>query len=132
MNENGEILPENIKMAKTFNSYFELITDSLQLFDWTSQLNTSDDKVQDVVKNFSNHPSIIKIKQKLKSKKKFSFQCVSEATFSKFVKNMLLDKATAGEIPVNVTELKIITGEKQPRMKYLFNQSVLDFVLKMC
>ena len=132
MNENGEILPENIKMAKTFNSYFELITDSLQLFDWTSQLNTSDDKVQDVVKNFSNHPSIIKIKQKLKSKKKFSFQCVSEATVSKFVKNMLLDKATAGEIPVNVTELKIITGEKQPRMKYLFNQSVLDFVLKMC
>ena len=112
MNENGEILPENIKMAKTFNSYFELITDSLQLFDWTSQLNTSDDKVQDIVKNFSNHPSIIKIKQKLKSKKKFSFQCVSEATFSKFVKNMLLDKATAGEIPVNVTELKIITGEK--------------------
>ena len=33
LNENGEIL------QKTFNSYFELIIDSLELFGWTSQLN---------------------------------------------------------------------------------------------
>ena len=32
LNENGEILTENIKMAKTFNSYFKSIADSLELF----------------------------------------------------------------------------------------------------
>ena len=37
LNENGEILTENIKIAKTFNSYFESITDSLELFDWPLQ-----------------------------------------------------------------------------------------------
>ena len=88
-------------MAKTFNSYFQFNTDSLELFNWTSQLNISDEKVPNVVKNFSNHPSIIKIKQKFKLNKKFSFQCVSEATVRKFVKSLLSDKAAAGEIPVD-------------------------------
>ena len=84
-------------MAKTFNSYFQLNTDSLELFDWTSQLNIPDEKVPNVVKNFSNYPSIIKIKQKFKLNKKFSFQCVSEVTVRKFVKSLLSDKAAAGD-----------------------------------
>ena len=52
LNKNGEILPQNIKIAKSFNSHFELITDSLDLFDWTLQLNIFEDKVQNVAKNF--------------------------------------------------------------------------------
>ena len=48
------------------------------------------------------YPSIIKIKQKFKLNKKFSFQHVSEATVRKFVKNLPSDKATAGEFPINV------------------------------
>ena len=46
------------------------------------------------VKNFLNHPSIIKIKQRFKLNK-FSLQCIFEATVRK-------EKATAGEILVNV------------------------------
>ena len=33
-NKNGEILTENMKIAKTFNKYFASVTDSLELFDW--------------------------------------------------------------------------------------------------
>ena len=33
LNKNGEILTENIKIAKTFNSYFESVTVFLELFD---------------------------------------------------------------------------------------------------
>ena len=79
-NKNGEILIEDIKKAKIFNSYFESITDSLELFDWPLESNISNGKVQNIVKNFPNHLSIIKIKQKIKLSKKFSFQYVSEAT----------------------------------------------------
>ena len=93
------MLPQNIKIAKTFNSYFGLITDSLELLDWTSQLNTSDDKVHNFVKNFSNHLSTFEIKQKFKLNNIFSFQCDSEGTVRKFVKNLPSDKATAAEIP---------------------------------
>ena len=85
-----------------FNSYFKSVTDSLELFDWPLQSNVSCDKVQNIIKRFSNHPSIIKIKHKFKLNKKFSFQCVSEATVRKVVKSLPLDKATAGEIPINV------------------------------
>ena len=51
---------------------------------------------------FSNHPSIIKIKHEFKLNKKFSFQCVPEAIVRKVVKSLPSDKATFGEIPVNV------------------------------
>ena len=38
----------------------------------------------------------------LKLNKKFSFQCVSEATIRKVMKGLPSDKSAAGEIPVNV------------------------------
>ena len=57
--------------------------------------------MQNIIKSFSNHPSIIKIKHKFKLNKKFSFQCVSETSV---MKNLPSDKATAGEILIN--ELK--------------------------
>ena len=44
----------------------------------------------------------MKVKYKFKLNKKFSFHCVSEATGRKVVKSLLSNKATAGEIPVNV------------------------------
>ena len=102
LNENGEILTENIKIAKSFNSYFESVTDSLQLFDRPLQSNISCDKVQNIIKRFSNYPNIIRIKHTFKLNKKFSFQCVYGATVRKVVKNLPSDKATAGEIPVNL------------------------------
>ena len=110
---------------KKIDSYFELIIDSLELLDWTDQLNISDVKVQNIARNFANLPSIIKIKQKLKLNKKFSVQCISEATVRKFLRNLLSDEATAGEIPVNVLknsetclfELRIFTRKKHPQMK---------------
>ena len=94
-----------MKIAKTFNSYFKSVTDSLELFDWPLQSNVSCDKVQTIIKSFSNLPSIIKIKHKVKLNQKFSFQCVSEATVRKVVKNLLSDKGTAGEIPVNILKI---------------------------
>ena len=106
LNESGEILTENIKIAKTFNSYFKSVTDCLELFNWPLQPNVSCDKVQNIIKRFSNHPSIIKIKHKFKLNKNFSFQCVSETTIRKVVKSLPSDKGTAGEVPINV--LKIV------------------------
>ena len=89
-------------IAKTFNSYFKSATDSLELFNRPLQSNVSCEKVQNIIKSFSNHPSIIKIKHKFKLNKRFSFQCASEAIVRKVVKSLFSDKATAGEIPVNV------------------------------
>ena len=56
------------KIAKTFNSSFETVTDSFNLFTWSSKVNVSDDNVQGIILNFSNHPSILKIKEKFQIK----------------------------------------------------------------
>ena len=60
------------------------------------------DKVQGIILNFSNHPSILKIKEKFQLNKRFSFQHVSEAAVRKVVKNMPSDKVSAGEIPIKI------------------------------
>ena len=58
--------------------------------------------MQNIIKSFSIHPSIIKIKHKFKLNKKFSFQSVSEATVRKVVKSFPSDQARAGKIPINL------------------------------
>ena len=91
---------ETDKIAKTFNSFLETVTDSLNFFSWSSRVNFSDDKVQGIILNFSNHPSILIIEKKFQLNKIFSFQHVSEATVRKVVKNLPSDEASAGEIPI--------------------------------
>ena len=86
-------MTENKKIEKTFNSFFETVTDSLSLFSWSSKVNFSDDKVRGFIFNFSNHPRILMIKEKFQLNKIFSFQHVSEATVRKVVKNVLLKKS---------------------------------------
>ena len=57
---------------------------------------------QGIILNFSNHPSILKIKEKCQVNKRFPFQHVSEATVRKVVKNVPSDKASAGGIPIKI------------------------------
>ena len=72
LSENGEVLTENNKIAKTFNSFFETVTDSLNLFNWSLKVKVYGGKVQGIILNFSNHPSILKINEKFQLKKIFS------------------------------------------------------------
>ena len=46
LSENDEVLTENNKISKTFNSFFEAVTDSLNLFSWSSKVKVCDDKFQ--------------------------------------------------------------------------------------
>ena len=67
-----------------------------------SEVNVCDDKVQGIIHNFPNHPSILKIKEKVQLNKRFSFQYVSEATVRKVAENLSSDKVSAGEIPIKI------------------------------
>ena len=100
--ENDRIIYENNKIAKTFNMYFESVTDSLNLFEWIGEPVNSNDEIEQILFKFSKHPSILKIKQKVKINRKFSYQSVSEDTVKNVVKNLPSDKAASGEIPVDI------------------------------
>ena len=44
--ESYRIISENNKIAKTFNTYFESVTDSLNLFQWTGESVNSNKKIE--------------------------------------------------------------------------------------
>ena len=101
--EKGELLLNNKKVADVFNSYFQSITDPLDLFKWplgsTDQIYDSIDRIID---SFWFHPSIKNIKRNYKITSKFSFKPVSEEFVKDIVNNLSSNKAAGGEIPLKI------------------------------
>ena len=65
--ENEEISNESAKAANVFNSYFESVTESLDMFNWTPEPHDqAKDFVESIIQRLSHHHSIIKIKQNIK------------------------------------------------------------------
>ena len=93
----SEFFTENNKIAKTFNSFFGTVTDSLNLFSWSSKVNVSDDKIQGIILHLTNNSSILIIKQKFQLKR-FCFQHVYKATVRKVMKNLPSNKVSVGDI----------------------------------
>ena len=83
-----KFVSENHEVANTFNTYSESITNSLNLSEWIGELVNSNDKIEQIIVKFSKHPSILKIKQKVKINSKFSFQPVSDDTVKNVVNNL--------------------------------------------
>ena len=72
--ENDKTVSENHKIAKTFNTYFDSVTDSLSLFEWIGESVNSNDKTEQSIAKLCKHLSILKIKQKVKISRKWTIQ----------------------------------------------------------
>ena len=59
--ENDRIISENNKIAKTFNTFFQSVTYSLNLFEWIGESVNSDDKIEKKLLKFSKHPSTLPV-----------------------------------------------------------------------
>ena len=91
------------KVADVFNSYFQSITDSLNLLEW--HLGSTDqiyDSIDRIIYSFRFHLSIKNIKRNYKITKKFSFKPVSEEFVKDIVNNLSSNKAAGGEIPLKI------------------------------
>ena len=65
--ENEEISNESAKAANVFNSYFESVTESLDMFNLTREPHDqAKDFVESIIQRLSHHHSIVKIKQNIK------------------------------------------------------------------
>ena len=110
--EKDEILLKNKKIADVLNSYFDSVTDSLDLFFWSSQTdNKNIDALQNILKRFHNHQSSIKIRQLVNNQAKFSFQLVSVHTVKEVIEGLPSNKATAGEISMKILKESGFTFE---------------------
>ena len=65
---------KSAKVANVFNSNVQSVFQSLDLLNLTPEpYDQVTDSVERIIQGFSHHPSIIKIKQKIKILTKFSF-----------------------------------------------------------
>ena len=82
--ENEEIVNESSEVANVLNSYFESVTEPLDLFNWaTESYDQVKESVASIIQKCSHHPSVIKIKQNIKISKKLSFAPVTVDTTKK-------------------------------------------------
>ena len=101
--EKDEVLLKNKEIPNVLNSYFDPVTDSLDSCSWFTQTdNEKIDALQNILKWFHNHPSLIKIKQLVNNQVKTSFQTVSVHTLKEVIEGLPSKKATAAEIPIKI------------------------------
>ena len=86
------LIKKNKKVADIFNSYFQSITNSLDLFEW--RLGSTDqvyDSVDRIIDRFCLYPSIKNIKRNYKITNKFSFKPVLEEFVNDIVNDFIFE-----------------------------------------
>ena len=76
LNKDWELILKNEEIANTFNDYFGSIVENLNLEQWDEDSNSYSaishrNNVKDIIKKYSNRPTIKKIKKKYKKYQKF-------------------------------------------------------------
>ena len=69
------------------------------------------EKLTNIIKKFENHPSIMKIKSKYAIQEKFSVKPVTVKDVENIIKNIPNNKASGGEIPLNILKQSRFTYE---------------------
>ena len=107
--EGGKVLPDDVKIAETFNSFFGNIVDTLNIEkDESAFCDTGDetDQLLRAIKKYSKHPSILSIKQYFKNPTEFSVAPVDKDVIAKEIKNLSTKKAAPqDDIPVKILKL---------------------------
>ena len=106
------LLVNNDEIAKTLNNHFSETVEKLNTFKWPfneKYENIHNEKLTTIIKKFENHPSIMKIKSKYAIQEKFSVKSVTVKDVENIIKNMPNNKASGGEIPLNILKQSRIT-----------------------
>ena len=95
--EDETIISNDVEVAETMNEFFVTVTDSLGIDENSNYENATEgiiDSVDKAVHKFSNHPSILKIKDHYQNVGSFYFQTVTPDAVDKEVRNLNPKKAT--------------------------------------
>ena len=127
--ENKEIIKENKEIAEIFNNYFVNIVKDLnipeinhsKLSENSSNIDT--EPIDIIIQNFSDHLSILKIKENINQIEIFSFKLINEMDIETEIKALNSKKAPGVDgIPVNILK-ETIDILKYP-LAQLFNVSI--------
>ena len=80
MEENGELISDDCKIAELFNNYFKNITQDLGIQQDIAHISVTDginDPIDKAIEKYKNHHGIIKIKEMYPDPKPFEFREVN-------------------------------------------------------
>ena len=112
LSENGELIFKNKEITNTFNDHFGSIVDNLgldHLDDHSLSRTKGDDRIDNIIKLYKNHPSIKNIKAKFNRFRIFSFQSVSVDDVKTVIRDLKNNKCACGEIPIQILKEREFT-----------------------
>ena len=83
--EKGEVVSTNEEIATLFNNYSSDIIEELNIKKWCISDKLSDDPLVKAIREYENHPSIIKIKSSVEKILLLDFNFVSSDNISKII-----------------------------------------------
>ena len=124
--EDDEIISNDIKVAETMNDFFINSVKKLNINGYHTALNPNmgSDDILNIVNKFKNHPSILKIKENVNIKEKFSFINCSVADIESEIHKLNTNKPTTfNNIPAKI--LAENSDICSPFVSKFYNESIL-------
>ena len=123
LTENGKIVSDKKKVAEILNNYFMDSVENLEVERFLPDtVDENLDDIDKIVRQFQNHPSIVKIKENMKVDKTFEFKDINEDKMFKIIKSLDEKKASMkGDIP---TKMLLATNDIiTPELTKIFNEA---------
>ena len=121
--ENGEVVSDEGVISSIFNSYFNGITNHLDIPEVPRLIVGDLDPVSTAIDKYASHPSVLAIKAKSNSDIKFELKAVTVDTMVKEI--LALNPGKAGSGSISVKALRLAAFECSSVLTSLFNEWVI-------
>ena len=102
--DGDEIISNDAKVAEKMNNFFSDAVSKLNIIGYQTEFsNTGHDKIYNSIQKFKEHPSILKIKQRIHINEKFTFPPCNAADITMLINNLNIYKPSAyNNIPAKI------------------------------
>ena len=125
--ESDKIVSDDVNVAQTFNEFFDNTVKSLGITEnrlLLSELVQSTDKINDAIKMYETHPSVIKIKENVHIESQFSFSLISETDIQSEIK-CLKSKKAIPYLNIPIKQLKELVYVVSGPLKDIWNNEIV-------
>ena len=125
--EGNDILSNDMEVAEIMNDFFANSITHLRIRGYAaaSSPDPTVDNISNIIATFKNHPSILKIKEKVQTMNKFSFSCVNEKLITDEICSLDIRKPTTfNNIPAKI--LVHCHNMCSSHLRHIFNKSVIN------
>ena len=127
IDDDDEIISNDIEVAEIMNEFFSNAVTNLDIIGYhtDSHSNITNDNIINVINKFKDHPSILKIKERVEIIDKFSFSICSEDDIEMEIHKLNINKPTTfNNIPAKV--LADNSDICSPIITKIYNNSILN------